>query len=555
LKINNQVIVAFLIFLSLGTLIGYAVLFRQISFGAEPQASSTQDPIIAEMISKISESEIYDTVAYLTQTIGTRHYGTSGNTLAGTYLYNRLGNISGLTVEYQSSYRNVIATLPSNSSEIYIVGAHYDTVSGSPGATDDAGGVAIVLELARIMSQYRFKYTLKFAFWNREEAWNPTGATVYVQQAAQNTSLYFNYDSSVLNKATVLDIMYDDQSIADMLTQQNTLYGIGVQLNYNGHYGHGVTCTSDYVPFKSSGKPWVMTHSQVIAGTPTPDNGADHSYQHSIYDTVDKVSTAFAKKNGQIGMSVLAELAEVQGPWSPIDTVPPHISILSPTNKTYSTNSLPLTFVLNESTSWMGYSLDSQMNTTVIGNTSLIDLSEGSHTIKVYANGTTGIMGHSETVYFSVDTTPCNIEILSPENKTYSTSSISLDFTFNELTSWITYSFDKKANVTITGNVTLSELPDGSHNVIVYAKDMAGNTGASEMIYFSIDTQEKQPFVPALEPYIGAVLAIIAAAVIGLVLYGKRKQLRSRSSTPDMNKHSSAHIALGLLMFSAFHSV
>jgi len=72
--------------------------------------------------------------------------------------------------------------------------------------------------------------------------------------------------------------------------------------------------------------------------------------------------------------------------------------------------------------------------------------------------------------------------------------------------------------------VTLSELSDGSHNVTVYAKDMAGNTRASEMIYFSIDAQEKEPFVPALELYIGAVLAIIAATVIGIVFYVKRKR-------------------------------
>ena len=326
---------ASLIFLSLGTLIGYAVLFRQISFGAEPQASSTQDPIIAEMISKISESEIYDTVAYLTQTIGTRYYGTSGNTLAGTYLYNRLGNISGLTVEYQSSYRNVIATLPSNSSEIYIVGAHYDTVSGSPGATDNAGGVAIVLELARIMSQYRFKYTLKFAFWNREEAWNPTGATVYVQQAAQNTSLYFNYDSSCYDPTNgfILDIMYNSRStwVKDQITQYNTDYEVGFTLTYNVH-----TCTSDHIPFWNNGYTAIMTHEET------------HGPAHTSSDTIDKVNFLYAKKNGQLGMSVLAELAEVQGPWSLMDTVPPHISILSPANKTYSANSLPLTFALSE---------------------------------------------------------------------------------------------------------------------------------------------------------------------------------------------------------------
>ena len=83
-----------------------------------------------------------------------------------------------------------------------------------------------------------------------------------------------------------------------------------------------------------------------------------------------------------------------------------------------------------------------------------------------------------------------HIEILSPQNVTYTTNSISLNFTINETVSWTAYSLDKKANTTITGNTNLYGLPDGSHNLIVYAKDTAGNTGASRIVYFIINTQK-----------------------------------------------------------------
>jgi hypothetical protein len=50
--------------------------------------------------------------------------------------------------------RNIDATIePSGASdpEVIVVGAHYDSVRGSPGANDNASGVAAVLELARLL--------------------------------------------------------------------------------------------------------------------------------------------------------------------------------------------------------------------------------------------------------------------------------------------------------------------------------------------------------------------------------------------------------------------
>lgn len=51
-------------------------------------------------------------------------------------------------------YPNLIAELPNNppAAPLLIVGAHYDTVIGSPGADDNASGVAAMLEIARVVS-------------------------------------------------------------------------------------------------------------------------------------------------------------------------------------------------------------------------------------------------------------------------------------------------------------------------------------------------------------------------------------------------------------------
>ena len=50
-----------------------------------------------------------------------------------------------------------------------LVAAHYDTVPTSPGADDNATGVAVVLEIARLFGSLSTSRTLQLAFFDREE--------------------------------------------------------------------------------------------------------------------------------------------------------------------------------------------------------------------------------------------------------------------------------------------------------------------------------------------------------------------------------------------------
>jgi len=191
---------------------------------------------------------------------------------------------------------------------------------------------------------------------------------------------------------------------------------------------------------------------------------------------------------------------------------------------------VPLTFTVSESTSWMGYSLDGQANVTVSGNTTLAGLSDGSHNIAVYASDTAGNMGRSGTFSFSIDTTTPTISITSPENQSYVTPNVPLIFTTDESVSWMGYCLDGQANVTIAGNTTLSELSEGAHSLIVYAKDMAENTGASEVIYFSIETPQPEPFPLWI---LGAVTVIVIAFVmlgVGATLVLRKRRVSQEKS-------------------------
>ncbi|MEW5943764.1 MAG: M28 family peptidase [Pseudomonadota bacterium] len=72
-------------------------------------------------------------------------------------------------------------------SAILLIGAHYDSVVGSPGANDNGSGVAAMLEISRLFAAAEPAMTVRFvAFVNEEPPfffWKDMGSLVYAQQA------------------------------------------------------------------------------------------------------------------------------------------------------------------------------------------------------------------------------------------------------------------------------------------------------------------------------------------------------------------------------------
>jgi Zn-dependent M28 family amino/carboxypeptidase len=66
-----------------------------------------------------------------------------------------------------------------NPEEIYVVDAHYDGVSISPGADDNGTGVVGVLEAMRILSKYSTNKTIRYALFDLEEL-GLVGSNVYL---------------------------------------------------------------------------------------------------------------------------------------------------------------------------------------------------------------------------------------------------------------------------------------------------------------------------------------------------------------------------------------
>jgi len=157
--------------------------------GELPRADERLDSLAAELRKD---------VAYLADEIGERNVQNRPHelSLAADYIDAEFA-AAGYTVEPQEyevagcNCRNLEVEIPGSTrlDEIVVVGAHYDTVIGTPGANDNTSGVAATLALARRFSGRSLDRTLRFvAFVNEEKPFAHTdtmGSRVYSRRCGQ----------------------------------------------------------------------------------------------------------------------------------------------------------------------------------------------------------------------------------------------------------------------------------------------------------------------------------------------------------------------------------
>jgi hypothetical protein len=124
-------------------------------------------------------------------------------------------------------------------------------------------------------------------------------------------------------------------------------------------------------------------------------------------------------------------------------------------------------------------------------NYTILSASRGDYTCLFYATDRAGNQNTTSTTFTVSDVTNPAISINSPQNTTYTTSSILFSITTNENVSSASYSLDGGTNSSLSGSATswsnTVTAGSGSHNVIFYALDSSGNEGNSSTIYFSVD--------------------------------------------------------------------
>ncbi len=271
-------------------------------------------------------------------------------------------------------------------------------------------------------------------------------------------------------------------------TQTDT-WTTGKPLNYPSSYGATVVTSGVMAPTK------IYYIGGYSAGT-FSDKTQIYDIENNSWSEGPKMSSARA----YLGLAIVNDVVYAVGgfdganwlnsneEFKPVGygKIAPTIEIISPENITY--KNVKIECKISKAVSWVGYSLDNNLNVTLTGTPEITDIPDGQHVIMVFANDTLGNMGASQPVYFTIDNTAPNITVLMPLEETYSSADVPLTFVLDEPATQLTYSLDGQSSTSITGNITLPALPDGSHSIIVYAVDKLGNSGSSSEVSFVIAT-------------------------------------------------------------------
>ena len=230
---------------------------------------TSQDPKVVEMLNQITDNQIISDVEHLTSYINRRadaiHIYDVKDWLVSEYEKLNIDSIylhDFQVIPYWDTVPKPFTTAPNvlafkrgtkYPDEFVVCGAHYDSfvrTEGdfdpdtlvSPGADDNATGVAGILTTARILSNYEFERSIIFASWNAEE-FGLCGSHAYASQCRADSLdivAYFNLDmTGYLNPG-------DDIHINLLYTNCDSLLGKFVK-NVSRTYLPGINIWQDWL--------------------------------------------------------------------------------------------------------------------------------------------------------------------------------------------------------------------------------------------------------------------------------------------------------------------
>ncbi|RUR84677.1 peptidase M28 [Chlorogloeopsis fritschii PCC 6912] len=201
--------------------------------------------------------------------------------------------------------KNLILNLPAAESQkedlpLILIGAHYDAVPGTPGADDNATGVAVLLELARIFAAQPIRYPLRLVAFDMEE-YGLLGSTEYVTKFRQEQQALrlmmslemLGYCDSTPGSQTYpspLQYIYPDRgnfiglignwrTLRDLISISRSIRKAGVPSQWLPvpNQGHIVPQTrlSDHAPFWDAGYPAIMVTDTAFMRNPNYHKPSD----------------------------------------------------------------------------------------------------------------------------------------------------------------------------------------------------------------------------------------------------------------------------------------
>jgi glutaminyl-peptide cyclotransferase len=240
--------------------------------------------------------------------IGPRPAGSRGSRREVGLIVARLRAAGVREAEVQRPHRNVVAVVPGVGDGTIVLGAHHDTKDGIPGfvgANDGASGVAVLLELARVLPRPFPGPSIVLAFFDAEEARGnrpfEVDGTRGSRQFARLAAAGGRGGSPPLESIRamyLLDLVGDcDLRIPRETNSDPELYR---RLRGPAFGGEAPPVLDDHIPFVEEGVPAVDLIDFDYGPGPSPG-----AWFHTPEDTLDKVCP---ESLGQVGRAVIGAL-------------------------------------------------------------------------------------------------------------------------------------------------------------------------------------------------------------------------------------------------------
>jgi Zn-dependent M28 family amino/carboxypeptidase len=249
-------------------------------------ASAAYAVVVQDVVNQVSQATYTDYLNnHLYTYAGNNRGDGTQHDLARTEIYNAFSSF-GLTTTLDpfsfdsATYNNVVGVLPGTGhpEQIYIVGAHYDSVN-NPGADDNASGVAGVLEAARVLSKYKLDATVVFIAFDREEQGLIGSFHYAAEHSTDNILGMISVDMIAYNPAGAL---HDQAYLSSANPGSPIVTKLGNALTqYSGISGTPTTDyygSSDHYPFYYQGFESTLLIERDVSNNP---------YYHSASDNVD----------------------------------------------------------------------------------------------------------------------------------------------------------------------------------------------------------------------------------------------------------------------------
>ena len=258
--------------LLLALIAGACAPISLISSGATEEAYyDTQEPLVQPAGEPVGENgQIARGHLEALTDIGARWSGSAEEVEAGQYIVAAF-DAMGYGSEFQPfsatsedgeaiDSANIIAVKDGDSSEVIVVGAHYDSSDEGLGTDDNGSGVAIMLEAAELVADQSTPYTIYFVAFGAEEA-GLLGSDAFVSSLSaseiSDIILFVNMDSVSAGDVTYIYSPENESAARDWAMSWAGGNGYDLQTIENVNLSQDGEATADYSAFEQAGIPWI----------------------------------------------------------------------------------------------------------------------------------------------------------------------------------------------------------------------------------------------------------------------------------------------------------